>query len=144
MKRDELQKILREYMEEHGAMQFLWTVDDELLRPTTYRMCHEMICAQGDFRGTFDYNRGLLVVSISVYGNSEVTPTTFSTRMSIWNVDDGSWRAESKHFATITEAQELADKVSAEFVDKIGTKLPTEEELNEFLRPFGMYGHSEG
>ena len=64
--------------------------------------------------------------------------------MSIWNIDDGSWRAESKHFDTISEAQELADRVSDEFVDKIGTKLPTEEELNEFLRPFGMYGHPEG
>jgi hypothetical protein len=144
MKRDELQKILRAYMEEHGAMEFLWTVDDELLRPTIHHKRHEMICAQGDFRGTFDYNRGLLVVSIGVYGNSEVTPVTFSTCMMILNIDDGFWRAESKHFATIAEAQELADKVSDEFVDKIGTKLPTEDKLNEFLRPFGMSGHSEG
>jgi hypothetical protein len=144
MKRDDLQKILRDYMEEHGAMEFLWAVDDELLRPTMYRTRHQRICAQGDFRGTFDYNRGLLVVSIGVYGNSEMTPVTYSTCMSIWNIDDGSWRAESKHFDTIGEAQELADRVSDEFEDKIRTKLPSEEDLNEFLRPFGMYGHSEG
>ena len=47
-------------------------------------------------------------------------------------------------YDTKEEAQELADKVASGFVKNYGTKLPTEDELNEFLRPFGMYGHSEG
>jgi hypothetical protein len=143
MKRDELQKILREYMEEHGAMEFLWTVDDELLRPTFYRGGHEIICATGDFRGNFDYGRGLLVVRFSVYADWQ-NKDTYSVDMPIWNIDDGTWRAVSKNFDNREDAQKLCDKVFEDFKHKFGSKLPSEEDLNVFLRPFGMYGHSEG
>ena len=106
MKRDDLQKILRAYMEEHGAMEFLWAIDDELFRPTIRNSRHGMICATGDFKGNSDYGRGLLVVSICVY--QEYKQELYSVSMSILNIDDGIWRAVSKNFDTREEAQELA------------------------------------
>lgn len=143
MKRDELQKILRDYMEENGAMEFLWTVDDELLRPTLYRGGHEIIVATGDFRGNFDYGRGLLVVRFSVYTDWK-QKDIHSVNIPILNIDDGIWRAVSKDFDNKEEAQKLCDEVFESFKNEFGSKLPSEDMLNEFLRQFGMYGHYEG
>lgn len=147
MKREEFQKIVSEYREENGCQEFLWAMDDELFSTVKRDKKHfrvEQIMAQGDFRGTFDYDRGLLVVKIYTLDVNWSSNTKYGTVLLITNIDDGSWRATSKEFTNAEDANELSEKLSVAFFKEYRTKLPDEKELNEFLRPFGLWGHSEG
>jgi hypothetical protein len=132
-------------MKEHGAMEFLWAVDDELFNPVDYKGKKQFIVATGDFDGNFDYGWGLMVVYIGVYTDRvNKEKDIHCVSMPILNVDDGIWRAVSKNFDNREDAQSLADAVAKEFINTFGYRLPSENELNEFLRPFGMYGGYEG
>ena len=103
--------------------------------------------ATGAFKASFDYGRGLMYVTISTspYCEKVGTPVMFETRVHIGNIDDGSWEAYSRHYTNAEECNQLTEKVYQAFVKSEGrdTVLPTEEELNEMLRPLGMWGSTQ-
>jgi hypothetical protein len=57
-------------------------------------------------------------------------------------VDDGSWFASTVDTTSLDEANEAVDKLYTEWPWE--TKLPSEEELNEFLCHFKMWGKNSG
>lgn len=69
------------------------------------------------------------------------SPNTFEVRFSIGTADDGSWGACSKQFSTKEEAEALVLKMVPILNDL--TVLPSESDLNEMLRPFGLFGEFE-
>ena len=66
--------------------------------------------------------------------------TSYNVRFHIGNLDDCSWGAWSKNMSK-EEAIDMVEKI-APILDDL-TELPTEDELNEMLRPFGMFGTFE-
>lgn len=141
MKREDFQLSLEKYKENGGAMEFLWAIDETLFKPIKRNGGYEIVVALGDFRGNFDYDRGLMVIYFRVYREINYG---YQVNISILNIDDGGWRAVSNFFKSEEEAKVLLDRVFNGFVNNFGKKLPSEKELNDFLLPFGMFGHSEG
>lgn len=91
----------------------------------------------GEFKGTSDYGRGFLQVSIHI-GTSEKNPGCIS----ISNIDDGVWQAFAIGGVLITE--EIAKNVIEQVFNPLNGILPTEEDLNEQLMEFGLWGEFTG
>jgi hypothetical protein len=91
------------------------------------------IFATGDFDGNFDYDRGLLQVTIifnSTHGEGE------QLLGYITNIDDGVWQIYRATCLSQEEAMELCKDLKKQY----GTRLPTEKILNEFLYKYRAYG----
>ncbi len=104
------------------------------------------ISTKGEFN-LFDYGAGLYCVKIftcahSLEQDGAAKPNIkWSVKFHVGNLDDMSWGAWSKFFDTKEEAVVLAEKLAPILEDL--AVMPTEKELNEALRPFGMYGECE-
>lgn len=94
---------------------------------------YEGVFIAGDFDGLFDYDAGLLQVSISISQEVEGCRVFFT----ITTIDDGMWQAISKSMSR-KEADTLADKIYNEY--PWDTKLPHKDEMISFLASFQMYG----
>lgn len=88
--------------------------------------------------GLSHYNSGIHDIHIRVVGNYENKIISYGVLFHIGNLDDGEWQAWSKYFPTIQEAIDLVEKIAPILDDLV--VLPTSDELNEMLKPFGMYG----
>jgi hypothetical protein len=86
----------------------------------------------GDF---FDYGVGFLDFHVRVIydGQSKV----HRVRISLQTIDDGDYGGWSNGMAP-EKAQEIVDRIATEFLEDLD-KLPSKDELNENLRPYGMY-----
>ena len=97
---------------------------------------------KGKFEENFDYNRGLLLVSIRTFGNST---DKYCCSISITNIDDGTWQADSASATSLEEANELTIKVKNAFVameeSDWGYILPPEKEINDLLMKYAMWGY---
>lgn len=95
---------------------------------------YEGTLATGDFKGVFDYDRGLLSVRIGQHIKFPLTKISIST------IDDGVWQGSSNNVFIGDEIDSLAKN----FIEEFGIRLPSEEELNNFLREYGIYGVNTG
>ena len=85
------------------------------------------------FTGEFplhDYMRGYLEVKL-IFKESK----GLFSGLSITTIDDGIWQAPISPGHSID-----VSKFINEFRDSFGVTLPSEESLNNFLTPYGMYG----
>jgi len=90
----------------------------------------------GDFEENLgSYGLGLLSVHIYTLG----TEIGWITRIYIGTLDDGEWFAEST-VHSLDEANVLTFRVYANFIEDYPYILPNANELNKWLRKFGMYG----
>lgn len=96
-----------------------------------------------------DYGAGLVDVRASYMAERSRDDTTKSefigwvVRFSVGTLDDGTWGAWSKLFDHKDDAIDLMNKLGEELLPELAV-LPTDEKLNEMLRPYGMYGEYEG
>lgn len=98
-------------------------------------------------KGTFtlcDYNSGLYWIKVSTLrdyniDNSEIS---YYVLLTIGNLDDGSWQAWSKRM-TKEKCDALVDRLNTEILQDLNT-LPTEKELNDILKNFGLFGEFQG
>jgi hypothetical protein len=99
------------------------------------------VFATGNFN-LFDYDVGLLQLSISVIAESK---DTFCVLLSISTIDDGVWQALEVSPNTKKHCIEKMEKVATALIEsEYKTKLPSEAEFNKFLAPFGMWGEYTG
>lgn len=97
---------------------------------------YEGIFAQGDFQ-LMDYNTGLLTCHLWL--TKHETQDLWSVRLYVGNMDDGDWAANSNYLPK-DEAISVLNNVKAEWDRTIHIKLPSCEDMNKFLEPFGMWG----
>lgn len=84
----------------------------------------------------WDYGRGLLRASIGLTFEDDL----YKVMLHFGNIDDGDWIAvESSGEKTPEACFEKMDKLAKEILAPM-VKVPSEKELNEMLRPYGMYG----
>jgi hypothetical protein len=107
----------------------------------------ERITARGNNFPLHDYGCGLYSVSLLVNamgyfaeepGKEKTHRIHYCVLFHIGCADDGEWQAWSKYFDTEQEAITLAEKLVPILDDLSST--PTEAELNEMLKPFGLWG----
>lgn len=91
------------------------------------------VVATGKFEGINDYNTGILYISIYKNFNSAM-----HSGVSIITIDDGVWQTSGE----ITN--ENVEIIAQSFISKFGQVLPSEQELNEFLMPYGLWGVNTG
>lgn len=109
---------------------------DEIVKPLVgLKVVNESLAGgvvfSGMFKGTHDYNRGYLFITI----NTAPSHSYFV----ISSIDDGGW------LATINDVENFdLNKFVNDFNNEVGVKLPLEEELNNFLIMRNMYGTFNG
>lgn len=96
--------------------------------------------------GLCDYGCGLH--DVSVYASGEgyrdkdgKIQVRYNVRFRVGTGDDGSWGAWGPSFDTLDECLTHVEKVAPILDDLVS--LPTEDELNKMLQPFGMFGEFE-
>ncbi len=98
----------------------------------------------GDFNGIFDYDRGLLHISItSTYSGQFM----YNVMFCISTIDDGVWQAwDSKCDYSLVGAEYRVKEIAEHFMGHMGRglKLPTEKILNEWLMEKSMWGTFTG
>lgn len=103
------------------------------------------ISTKGNFE-LVDYNAGLYDVSIKAVGEGyyegDEHKSRWAVRFMVSNLDDMMWIGYSKNYDSKEECIKHVDFV-ASILDDLVT-MPTEQELNEMLRPFGIFGTFEG
>lgn len=94
-----------------------------------------------------DYNAGLVSVSLSVqadrYDQALNKFFDYVVFLSVGTLDDGSWAAWSKTYEDVNEATAMMNKIGEELLPDL-VVLPTDEKLNEMLRPYGLFGEYQG
>jgi len=114
----------------------IWEIAKELgFKEIDSYGCISGVFCTGKFDGLYDYNKGLLTVCINPY--RIVKGKEFQGSLNISTIDDGVWTAMMKLPIDPSE-------LSSELKNAFGHILPTESELNLFLRKYGMYGVCEG
>lgn len=89
------------------------------------------VVSTGDFTCIGDYGVGLLCVSIK-------NPTELKYPIiTITTIDDGVWQGYGNKIIDVNELVEKFDK-------NFGVKLPSENELNDFLSTYGIFGQYTG
>ena len=89
------------------------------------------VVSTGDFTCIGDYGVGLLCVNIK-------NPTELKYPIiTITTVDDGVWQGYGNKTIDVDELVENFDK-------NFGVKLPSENELNDFLSAYGIFGQYTG
>jgi hypothetical protein len=108
-------------------------------KPTPNGLGHTRISTTGKLE-ICDYGVGLLVVSVKLVGQGNKPPETtdYFVQFHIQSGDDSSWIAWSKPYKSKEDCLEMVKKVSELLTDLIC--LPSSEDLNEMLRPYGLYG----
>jgi hypothetical protein len=107
---------------------------------------YEGVFTSGEFVNVlFDYDVGLLHVTVSSIVDTydeKIKEFRFIPQVSISTVDDGVWQA----FAVEAMSQEDANKLVEDIYAKWDWKyhLPSEQEMNEFLSQFKMWGEYTG
>src|SRR5574343_1256659 len=119
MKKDYTKEDIEQFLNEavfSKRENILWFIDSYLLEWKDYSVYSkskqkyqkfEAVRTTGQFQGNFDYNRGLLYITITTSFFEE----GFQTRFIITNIDDGVWSAESKVFNSIDECNEFTNKL---------------------------------
>lgn len=93
----------------------------------------------------FDYNRGLLEVQISSTVesyNKETNEFRLLPLVAISTIDDGVWQAFTVESMSQADANQLVEDIYTKWEWKY--QLPSEKEMNEFLRQFKMWGENTG
>lgn len=96
------------------------------------------IFATGDFEGTFDYDRGLLQMTV-LFDNRYREDTEYVVGY-VTNIDDGVWQMFRDTTLAQQEARELCELIKKTF----GTRLPNEAILNGLLSEYGIFGMFTG
>ena len=95
----------------------------------------KVVVSNEDF-GLCDYGYGLLRVRISLGLDHGLWKIYFH----VGNIDDGDWLAVEAIGRDTPEAcLEKMDRIAHNILASM-VKIPSEERLNELLRPFSMYG----
>ena len=107
---------------------------------------YEGVFTTGDFGDVlFDYGRGLLDVTVSsivdTY-NKETKEMRLLPLVAISTIDDGVWQAFTGESMSQKDANQLVDDIYSKWEWKY--QLPSEQEMNEFLRQFKMWGENTG
>ena len=103
---------------------------------------YEKMCQTGDL-DFYDYGRGFLNVEIypsaDIYGEKDENGKFLNYFCRMWfaTIDDGDFGGWSKPMSK-ENAQELCKRIAREVFEDM-VSLPTEKELNEILRPYGMF-----
>lgn len=110
----------------------IWEISKSLGLKEISEFHYEGTLATGKFDQLFDYDTGLLFVSIQSNEGLNICPMSIST------IDDGVWTVEGNL------KKEKVKILANEFIEEFGQILPTEEELNKFLQKYGLYGTYTG
>lgn len=102
--------------------------------------------ATGMFDECYDYNYGLLYVSISFF---PIKKNIYGVMFTISTADDGSWQAEDiKNDYTLDQAKNRVKEIAEHFINKMEEdykfKLPTARMLNTWLMEKSMWGTFTG
>lgn len=100
----------------------------------------------GEFvNALWDYNSGILYVSITsivdTY-NKETKELRLMPLVAISTIDDGVWQAFTVESMSHVDANQLIEDIYAQWKWKY--QLPSEQEMNEFLSQFKMWGENTG
>ncbi len=113
-----------------------------LMRPRKISEGHYARLSVAGKLGLCHYNAGLYCIqlrtNISPIQVDGKTKYEYVVQFHIGNLDDMSWDAWSKYFETKEEADALVEKMAPLLDDLV--ELPTNDELNDLLQPFGLYG----
>ena len=101
--------------------------DDQLYDGFGYRG----VLATGNFTCVGDYGVGLLTMTVKNPNKLDHPTITITT------IDDGVWQGYGNTFVNV-------NTLAKQFTHTFGIMLPTEEELNIFLKPYGIYGQYTG
>ena len=93
------------------------------------------IVATGDFEGIYDYARGFLSLSIRVSWHYDTN--TWHAVVHIGCVDDGDWSAWGEPH-TKEDSEKIVEEIHKGL--KSFKILPTEEELNNHLAKYKLFG----
>jgi hypothetical protein len=93
-----------------------------------------------------DYNNGLFCVTVKLSGQGRMKDGKFDgvdyhVRFHVGNSDDSSWGAWSKPYEDKEECLAQVNKTAQILNDLVS--MPTGEELNDMLQPYGLYGQWE-
>ena len=107
---------------------------------------YDGVFATGDFGDVlFDYGRGFLDVTVSsivdTY-NKETKEMRLQPLVAISTIDDGVWQAFTVESMSQKDANQLVDDIYSKWEWKY--QLPSEQEMNEFLSQFKMWGENTG
>lgn len=108
-------------------------IDKELGLKLIDNNYYQGVVLKGSFDGLFDYNRGIYTLRIHKWKEGHQIILSLST------IDDGVWSAEADDFK-----EENVKKLAEDFIETYGYILPTENEFNQFLRKYGLYGMYTG
>lgn len=93
----------------------------------------------------FDYGRGLLHVSLTSTVeeyNKKTKEFRLQPVVAISTIDDGAWQAFRVESMPQGDANQLIEDIYAKWEWKY--QLPSEQEMNEFLSQFEMWGQNTG
>ena len=107
---------------------------------------YDGVFTTGDFGDVlFDYGRGLLNVTVSsivdTY-NKKTKEMRLLPFVAISTIDDGVWQAFRVEPMSQVDANQLVEDIYAKWEWKY--QLPSEQEMNEFLSQFKMWGENTG
>lgn len=105
------------------------------------QIIYEAVLVSGEFIKTlYDYGAGFLFVTVSwTIGEKEGMYVPF---ISITTIDDESWDAHGNVDMSLEHVKKEVDKIVKNWIWRI--VLPTEDELNEYLKQYGLIGKYNG
>ena len=139
------------------------TIDFSTLEHNPFRICFDLrnafavqalkkpgrygfirVALKGQFDQLFDYACGVYWLQVETVHNWEVKPDVDShcCLFTVGCGDDGLWQAWGK-YVTYAEAKSMVDNVRINLLDDL-YEMPTAADLNDKLRPLGLYGEYTG
>jgi hypothetical protein len=107
---------------------------------------YEGVFISGEFVNVlFDYEVGLLHVTVSSIVDTydeKIKEFRFIPQVAISTADDGCWQAFTVEAMSQEDANQLIEDIYAKWEWKY--QLPSEQEMNEFLSQFKMWGENTG
>lgn len=99
------------------------------------------VSAKGLFN-LFEYGRGIYWVHVETVGYGRELDgkpiIQYCVLFSVGTINDGNWQAWSTYHSK-EKCQEIVEKINKEIFPDLGS-MPSEEMLNELLKPFGLFG----
>ncbi len=109
---------------------------------------HEIVIPTGDFKGNFDYGRGMLLLSVNTYADFSTGGLKWKVGIQFTNIDDGGWDASNGIlYEDYVGANKITDKMKDVLDDWFKANqyvLPNEETFNNILRSHGFWGEFTG